>query len=124
MFQLHNMPLKELFCEENPLLQHIPVHSVQEEEVLSLKVSCIPVHSVREEVLSLKVSCALSTGGGGTLSKGKMHVHSVQEEEVLSLKVSCCCALSTGGGGTLSKGKLYPCALSTVGRTLSKGKLL
>ncbi|WAR12522.1 LRC69-like protein [Mya arenaria] len=32
------MPLKELFCEENPLLQHIPVHSVQEEEVLSLKV--------------------------------------------------------------------------------------
>ncbi|KAK6169205.1 hypothetical protein SNE40_020301 [Patella caerulea] len=31
------IPLKELYCEENPLLQHIPVHSVQEEEVLALK---------------------------------------------------------------------------------------
>ena len=33
------LPLKELYCEENPLLNHIPVHSVQEEEVLSLKVN-------------------------------------------------------------------------------------
>ncbi|CAG2203780.1 Leucine-rich repeat-containing protein 69 [Mytilus edulis] len=35
--ELASLPLKELFCEANPLLQHIPVHSVQEEEVLSLK---------------------------------------------------------------------------------------
>lgn len=35
--ELSALPLKELHCEENPLLQHIPVHSVQEEEVLSLK---------------------------------------------------------------------------------------
>lgn len=38
--ELHNIPLKDMFCEENPLLQHIPVHSVQEEEVLSLKEVC------------------------------------------------------------------------------------
>ena len=31
------MPLRELYCEANPLLEEIPVHSVQEEEVLSLK---------------------------------------------------------------------------------------
>lgn len=31
------MPLEELHCEENPLLSHLPVHSIQEEEVLSLK---------------------------------------------------------------------------------------
>ena len=30
-----------MHCEENPLLQHIPVHSVQEEEVLSLKVETV-----------------------------------------------------------------------------------
>ena len=36
-FQFSVLPLKELYCEENPLLQHVPVHSVQEEEVLSLK---------------------------------------------------------------------------------------
>ncbi|XP_061162754.1 leucine-rich repeat-containing protein 69-like [Saccostrea echinata] len=35
--ELSALPLKEMYCEENPLLQHIPVHSVQEEEVLSLK---------------------------------------------------------------------------------------
>ena len=38
MFQLANLPLKELYCEENNLLQHIPVHSQQEDEVLTLKV--------------------------------------------------------------------------------------
>jgi hypothetical protein len=43
VFQLHNIPLKDMFCEENPLLQHLPVHSVQEEEVLSLKVSIFPI---------------------------------------------------------------------------------
>ena len=36
--QFAGLPLKELYCEENPLLHHVPVHSVQEEEVLSLKV--------------------------------------------------------------------------------------
>ena len=36
--QLSQLPLKELHCEENNLLRHIPVHSQQEEEVLSLKV--------------------------------------------------------------------------------------
>ncbi|ESO84851.1 hypothetical protein LOTGIDRAFT_221760 [Lottia gigantea] len=35
--EIANLPLKELHCEENPLLQHVPVHSVQEEEVLALK---------------------------------------------------------------------------------------
>ena len=44
IFQLASLPLKELYCEANPLLQHIPVHSVQEEEVLSLKVLFIPFH--------------------------------------------------------------------------------
>ena len=34
--QLSSLPLIELHCEENPLLQHLPVHSLQEEEVLSL----------------------------------------------------------------------------------------
>lgn len=38
MLQTHNMPLRELYCESNPLLEEVPVHSVQEEEVLSLKV--------------------------------------------------------------------------------------
>ena len=36
--QLSSLPLIELHCEENPLLQHLPVHSLQEEEVLALKV--------------------------------------------------------------------------------------
>lgn len=36
--QLAHLPLKELYCEENNLLQHIPVHSQQEDEVLTLKV--------------------------------------------------------------------------------------
>ncbi|KAK7114023.1 leucine-rich repeat-containing protein 69-like [Littorina saxatilis] len=35
--ELSGLPLKELHCEENPLLQHLPVHSLQEEEVLALK---------------------------------------------------------------------------------------
>jgi len=35
--ELANLPLKELYCEENNLLQHIPVHSQQEDEVLTLK---------------------------------------------------------------------------------------
>ncbi|KAI8791005.1 leucine-rich repeat-containing protein 69-like [Biomphalaria glabrata] len=38
--ELTNLPLTELFCEENPLLQNVPVHSVQEEEILSLKELC------------------------------------------------------------------------------------
>ncbi|XP_059154431.1 leucine-rich repeat-containing protein 69-like [Physella acuta] len=38
--ELSSLPLKELYCEENPLLNNIPVHSVQEEEVLSLKELC------------------------------------------------------------------------------------
>ncbi|KAL8582390.1 Leucine-rich repeat-containing protein 69 [Nucella lapillus] len=35
--ELSSLPLKELHCEKNPLLQHMPVHSLQEEEVLALK---------------------------------------------------------------------------------------
>ncbi|KAK7497646.1 hypothetical protein BaRGS_00011041 [Batillaria attramentaria] len=35
--ELSGLPLKELHCEENPLLQDLPVHSLQEEEVLALK---------------------------------------------------------------------------------------
>ena len=35
--ETEQLPLVELHCEENPLLSHLPVHSVQEEEVLSLK---------------------------------------------------------------------------------------
>ncbi|XP_039248635.2 leucine-rich repeat-containing protein 69-like [Styela clava] len=35
--ELSNVPLKELYCEANPLLECIAVHSVQEEEILSLK---------------------------------------------------------------------------------------
>ncbi|CAK8681307.1 uncharacterized protein LOC143460611 [Clavelina lepadiformis] len=35
--ETHNIPLRELYCEANPLLEQIPVHSVQEEEILSLK---------------------------------------------------------------------------------------
>lgn len=35
--ETQQLPLEELYCEENPLLSHLPVHSVQEEEVLSLK---------------------------------------------------------------------------------------
>ncbi|EDO36580.1 predicted protein [Nematostella vectensis] len=35
--ELSHLPLKELYCEENNLLRHIPVHSQQEDEVLSLK---------------------------------------------------------------------------------------
>lgn len=42
-YQLAHLPLKELYCEENNLLQHIPVHSQQEDEVLTLKVSRPPV---------------------------------------------------------------------------------
>ena len=41
VFQTHNMPLRELYCEANPLLEEVPVHSVQEEEVLSLKVTSL-----------------------------------------------------------------------------------
>ncbi len=36
--QFAALPLKELYFEGNPILEHMPVHSVQEEEVLSLKV--------------------------------------------------------------------------------------
>ncbi|XP_041455621.1 leucine-rich repeat-containing protein 69-like isoform X1 [Lytechinus variegatus] len=35
--ELHKLPLKELYCEENPLLDKIPVQSIQEDEVLTLK---------------------------------------------------------------------------------------
>ncbi|BFZ13292.1 hypothetical protein BsWGS_16331 [Bradybaena similaris] len=38
--ELANLPLRELYCEENPLLHNMPVHSLQEEEVLSLKELC------------------------------------------------------------------------------------
>nr|XP_018667143.1 leucine-rich repeat-containing protein 69 isoform X3 [Ciona intestinalis] len=38
--EMHNIPLKELYCEANPLLEEVPVHSVQEEEILSLKELC------------------------------------------------------------------------------------
>ena len=111
LFQLNNLPLKEMYCEENPLLQHIPVHSVQEEEVLSLKVcvhkriryfSIYPstryrkrrfYHSrfvfIRESDTSAYTR-PLGTGRGSSIPQGLflyLPVHSVQEEEVLSLKV-------------------------------------
>ncbi|KAI8481676.1 PREDICTED: leucine-rich repeat-containing protein 69-like [Branchiostoma belcheri] len=35
--ELGKLPIRELYCEENPLLSFAPVHSVQEEEVLALK---------------------------------------------------------------------------------------
>ncbi|XP_040288336.1 leucine-rich repeat-containing protein 69 [Bufo bufo] len=35
--RLHEVPLQELYCEENPLLQKEPVYAVQDEEILSLK---------------------------------------------------------------------------------------
>ncbi|CAL1532741.1 unnamed protein product [Lymnaea stagnalis] len=38
--ELSSLPLRELYCEENPLLQNLPVFSVQEEEILSLKELC------------------------------------------------------------------------------------
>uniref|UniRef100_A0A8C5PK36 Leucine rich repeat containing 69 n=1 Tax=Leptobrachium leishanense TaxID=445787 RepID=A0A8C5PK36_9ANUR len=34
---MHEVPLQELYCEENPLLQKEPLPAVQEEEILSLK---------------------------------------------------------------------------------------
>ena len=43
IFQFSGLGIKELYIEGNPLLQHVPVHSVQEEEVLSLKVCCSSV---------------------------------------------------------------------------------
>ena len=40
LFQkLCKLSLKELYCEENELLRNEPVYSVQEREVLTLKVS-------------------------------------------------------------------------------------
>ena len=96
------------------------IYSVQEEEVLSLKVR----HS--------QCSHVLSAGGRGSLTQGQTlsvqsftqcrrkrfsHsrsdtlsavIHSVQEEEVLSLKVKHCqCShlLSAGGRGSLTQGK-------------------
>ncbi len=36
--QLAGLSLKELYCEQNNLLHHLPVQSVQDEEVLPLKV--------------------------------------------------------------------------------------
>ncbi|XP_071957895.1 uncharacterized protein [Antedon mediterranea] len=38
--ELNKLPLKELYCEENPLIDHVPIKSVQEEEVLTLKEIC------------------------------------------------------------------------------------
>ncbi|XP_075682112.1 leucine-rich repeat-containing protein 69 isoform X2 [Rhinoderma darwinii] len=35
--RMHEMPLLELYCEENPLLQREPVSAIQDEEILSLK---------------------------------------------------------------------------------------
>ncbi|XP_071785484.1 leucine-rich repeat-containing protein 69-like isoform X1 [Asterias amurensis] len=35
--EMHKLPLKELYSEENPLLDALPVHSIQEEEILTLK---------------------------------------------------------------------------------------
>ncbi|XP_053323251.1 leucine-rich repeat-containing protein 69 [Spea bombifrons] len=34
---MHEVPLQELYCEENPLLQKEPLPAVQDEEILSLK---------------------------------------------------------------------------------------
>ncbi|PIK48392.1 hypothetical protein BSL78_14752 [Apostichopus japonicus] len=50
--ELHKMPLKELYCEENPLLDQLPVQSVQEDEVLTLKEL-----TARYIVKQLKESC-------------------------------------------------------------------
>ncbi|XP_033126078.1 leucine-rich repeat-containing protein 69-like isoform X2 [Anneissia japonica] len=38
--ELHKLPLQELYCEENPLIDRLPIQSVQEEEVLTLKEIC------------------------------------------------------------------------------------
>lgn len=35
--EMHTIELLELYCEANPLLAQMPVHSVQEEEILTLK---------------------------------------------------------------------------------------
>ncbi|XP_075067501.1 leucine-rich repeat-containing protein 69 isoform X1 [Mixophyes fleayi] len=35
--RMHEVPLQELYCEENPLLQKQPVSAIQDEEILSLK---------------------------------------------------------------------------------------
>ncbi|XP_073406607.1 leucine-rich repeat-containing protein 69 isoform X1 [Dendrobates tinctorius] len=35
--RMHEIPLQELYCEENPLLVKAPVSAIQDEEILSLK---------------------------------------------------------------------------------------
>ncbi|XP_077126942.1 leucine-rich repeat-containing protein 69 isoform X2 [Ranitomeya variabilis] len=35
--EMHEIPLQELYCEENPLLVKAPVSAIQDEEILSLK---------------------------------------------------------------------------------------
>lgn len=37
-----DLQLEELYCEDNPLLQKHPVHAVQEEDILTLKVRYKP----------------------------------------------------------------------------------
>lgn len=37
--QFTNLSLEEFYCEQNPFLEDAPVQSVQEDEVLTLKVS-------------------------------------------------------------------------------------
>ncbi|PIO03732.1 hypothetical protein AB205_0037650 [Aquarana catesbeiana] len=36
-YRLNEVPLQELYCEENPLLKREPVTAIQDEEILSLK---------------------------------------------------------------------------------------
>lgn len=40
--QMHEVELKELYCEDNPLLEKRPVHAIQEEDILTLKVTNLP----------------------------------------------------------------------------------
>jgi len=43
--QFVNLPLKEFYYEQNPLLEEAPVQSIQEDEVLSLKVKPSLIYS-------------------------------------------------------------------------------
>ncbi|CAF3440576.1 unnamed protein product [Rotaria socialis] len=45
--KFHTLHLKEFYAEHNPLLEHSPIHSIQENEILTLKELCAR-HSMNE----------------------------------------------------------------------------
>ncbi|CAM9487823.1 unnamed protein product [Lampetra planeri] len=86
---LHRLPLKELYCEENPLVRFSPVESVQEDEVMSLKelVARFILHEMKTFSSPLQLAVAEHPPTQETLTQAR--ICAVCGESFLNIWLEC-----------------------------------